>query len=71
MAAGAYATGRGVTQDLVAAYAWYNIAAENGFIYAKKDKEKIAKSRYAGQVIRAEEMAKKFSNKMPAADKMG
>jgi TPR repeat protein len=68
---GAYATGRGVTQDLVAAYAWYNIAAENGFIYAKKDKEKIAKSMYAGQVIRAEEMAKKFSNKIPVADKMG
>ena len=67
---GAYATGRGVPQqDLVAAYAWYNIAAENGFIYAKKDKEKIAKSMYAGQVIRAEEMAKEFLNQMPVADK--
>ena len=68
---GANATGRGVAQDLVAAYAWYIIAAENGFIYAKKDKEKIAKSMYAGQVIRAEEMAKEFLNNMPVADKMG
>jgi len=68
---GANATGRGVAQDLVAAYAWYNIAAENGFIYAKKDKEKIAKSMYAGQVIRAEEMAKEFLNKKSVADKMG
>ena len=48
-----------------------NIAAENGFIYAKKDKEKIAKSMYAGQVIRAEEMAKEFLNQMPVADKLG
>ena len=68
---GANATGRGVVQDLVAAYAWYNIAAENGFIYAKKDKEKIVKSMYAGQVLRAEEMAKEFLNQMPVADKLG
>ena len=66
---GAYATGRGVPQqDLVAAYAWYNIAAENGFIYAKKDKEKIAKSMFPGQVIRAEDMAREFLNQLHTGD---
>ena len=60
----AYATGRGIPQDVVTAYAWYHIAAENGFIYARKDKEKIAKTMFPGQVIRAEELAKEFSNKL-------
>ena len=50
----AYKTGRGVPTGPISAYAWYSIAGENGFVFGKKDKDIIAETMFAGQLIKAE-----------------
>ena len=52
----AYKTGRGVPTDPISAYAWYSIAGENGFVFGKKDKDIIAETMFAGQLIKADEL---------------
>lgn len=60
--------GRGINSDVIAAYAWLHLSAVNGFIYAKKDKDKVAKTMFAGQIIRAEELAATLQTALPAAN---
>ena len=40
-----YSKGKGVAQNFSEAYAWYSIAADNGLVFAKRDKEKIAQKK--------------------------
>ena len=63
--AGAYASGRGLPRDHVTAQVWYIISAENGFLFAKKDRDKHASEMFAGHLIRAEEQAAQWLKDSP------
>ena len=54
--------------DVITAYAWMHLSAENGFVFAPRDKDKIAKTMFAGQIIRAEEIAATLQTNLPAAN---
>jgi hypothetical protein len=60
-----YAKGRGVMEDNVTAYAWFNIAAANGDANGKIWKPEIAKAMTAAQIAKAEALAKEMVKKNP------
>jgi len=64
----AYVAGRGVNSDVITGYAWMHLSAQNGFVFAPRDKDKIAKTMFAGQIIRAEELAATLQTNLPAAN---
>ena len=50
-----YDNGRGVPEDYVRAYAWYNLAAAQGLEPAVKAKEGLRERMTAKQIARAEQ----------------
>ncbi len=54
-----YAKGYGVLQDYATAHAWYNIAASNGRKIAAENRDNIAKSMTAEQLVEARAFARK------------
>ncbi len=66
----AYVSGQGVVRDIPTGYAWYSISADNGLIFAKRDKEKIAQKMYPGDIVRAEETAKRLLGSFAHANKI-
>ena len=61
----AYVRGQGVNRDVALGYAWHTIAADNGFVFAKRDKEKVAQNMYQGDIIRAEAIARELLASLP------
>ena len=55
-----YADGRGVPEDSVQAYAWFNIAAAQGDDSAEHGKKLIAESMTREQRARAQELARQY-----------
>ena len=60
-----YKKGRGVEQDFVTAYAWYNIAVANGLEVWKANKELIAKEMTPAQITKAQALSKEMLKKNP------
>ena len=62
-----YAKGRGVPKDIIKGYMWLNIAIANADGEARKefivDRDSIAASMTAGQIAKAQELAKKCTAK--------
>lgn len=52
-----YATGKGVTKNLVVAYAWYSLAIRSGVPNAAKIRDQLAKGMSADAVKEAEALA--------------
>ena len=59
------ASGRGVAQDYVTAYAWYKVAAANGDTDAATWKGNTAKQLTPAQIVEAEELVKEMIKKNP------
>ncbi len=59
-----YDNGRGVPEDDVQAYAWFNIAAAQGNELAKEDKEHVAGSMTREERVRAQELAREYLGKI-------
>ena len=55
-----YDSGRGVPEDNLQAYAWYNIAAAQGHDLAEHNKKLIAESMTREQRARAQELARQY-----------
>ena len=60
-----YGYGQGVTKNLMAAYAWYTIAAANGYTDAATWKANAAKQLTPAQLAQAEALAKELTAKNP------
>ena len=60
-----YYRGRGVEQNYVTAYAWWNIAATNDHQNAKNNKSVAAKKMTPAQIAEAEELVKEMVKKNP------
>lgn len=60
-----YAKGEGVLEDDMTAYAWWNIAAANGNLLAKTNKDLAAKTMTPESVIKAQELSKEMLKKNP------
>ena len=60
-----YANGKGVPEDNVTAYAWYNIAAANGHAGAKKNKGIVAEKMTADDISKAQELSREMVKKNP------
>ena len=60
-----YQKGKGVEQNNVIAYAWYNIAATNGDQNAKNNKSIVAKKMTPAQIAEAKELVKEMVKKNP------
>ena len=58
-----YANGRGVPEEDVEAYAWFNIAAAQGHENAEKNKEIAAKSMTRERRARAQQLARVYWEK--------
>jgi hypothetical protein len=54
-----------VTKNLMAAYAWFTIAAANGYTNAAKPKATTAKQLTPAQLAQAEALAKELTAKNP------
>ena len=55
-----YASGQGVPEDDVTAYAWLNIAAAQGQSSANKGKEHVAKHMTQSQVAKAQKLSREY-----------
>jgi len=53
-----YCNGEGVTQNYVRAHMWFNLAASNGDINAKENREILAKRMAPSQIADAKKMAR-------------
>jgi hypothetical protein len=62
-----YGTGRGVPQDYIQAYAWYNVAAASGEDTARKNRDAVAGRMSPSQL----EQAQKLSSRLFAEIKKG
>ena len=60
-----YANGKGVLEDNVTAYAWWNIAAANGSATGKKNKDIIAKRMTADQIAEGQKLSREMLKKNP------
>ena len=60
-----YANGKGVEQNFVTGYAWWNIAATNGDQNAKKVLPQVAKTMTPEQIAKAQELSKEMIKKNP------
>ena len=60
-----YEFGEGVLEDDATAYAWYKIAAANGFADAKINKSILAKELTPDQIAKAEALTKEMIKKNP------
>ena len=60
-----YEDGKGVMEDHVTAYAWWNKAAPNSAEYSKKEKDLLAKKMIPDQIAKAEVLAKEMIAKNP------
>ena len=58
----AYSTGQGVTQDMVAAHKWFNLAAMRGVKEAKGWRNQIADEMNTGQIAEAQKLAREWLN---------
>jgi hypothetical protein len=61
----AYSEGEGVLEDDVVGYAWYNIAALNGDLHAKRNKDILAKEMSLELVSVAQKLSKEMVKKNP------
>ena len=52
--------GQGLPQDYVRAHMWFNIAAVHGYMYANKGRDRVAKLMAAGDISKAERMAREW-----------
>ena len=52
--------GEGVPQDFVEAYAWFNLAAANGNVYAQEERDKLTKKLSAEELIEGQSRSAKF-----------
>lgn len=59
-----YSNGIGVTQDFVAAHAWYNIAGSFGDLDARKRRDNLASRMNSNQIAEAQKLAKKLFKKI-------
>ena len=59
-----YEKGKGVPQDYVTAYAWYNIAAFNGNADGKRNKGLLAKEMSPNQIAEAQRLSKVLLNRI-------
>ena len=59
-ALGGPVTGEGVPEDDVTAYAWLNIAAEQGQSSANEGKEHVAKYMTQSQVVKAQKLSREY-----------
>jgi TPR repeat protein len=55
-----YGLGDGVLEDVVTAYAWFNISAANGEADGKKNKGIVAKKMTAEDISKAQELLKEM-----------
>ena len=60
-----HSLGQGVEKDNVTAYAWWNIAEANGYEYAKKREETLAKKMTGEDITKAEALVKEMIKKNP------
>ena len=60
-----YATGRGVLQDYVTAYAWANITQANGIKGALKFKSRLEKKMTADQIAEGKKLSREMLEKNP------
>ena len=58
-----YENGRGVIQDNVRAHMWYNIAASQGYKYATKNRDLLAKEMTPSQLEKAQDLARECVRK--------
>lgn len=58
-----FVQGQGVTQDYIYAHMWFNIAASTGGKEALANRDRIAGKMTAGQIARAQELAKQCVTK--------
>ncbi len=56
----AYSTGQGVTQDIVAAHKWFNLAAMRGIEAAKSWRNQMASEMNASQIAQAQRQAREW-----------
>ena len=55
-----YETGKGVKQDLIAAYAWFDAAAAQGFSAASQKRDALKTSLSAKDLLRAQTQSRKI-----------
>ena len=60
-----YDGGKGLLEDDIQAYAWYNLAAAQGDMIAKNDKGIIGKEMTPAQLAEAEALSKKLCTTIP------
>ena len=58
-----YADGRGVPQDNIQAYMWYNLAASNGADGAAKQRDQLAAKMSPGDLSEAQRLASEWKPK--------
>ena len=58
-----YEHGRGVIQDNIRAHMWYNIAASQGYKYATKNRDLLAKEMTPSQLEKAQDLARECVRK--------
>ena len=58
-----YENGRGVIQDNVRAHMWYNIATSQGYKYATKNRDLLAKEMTPSQLEKAQDLARECVRK--------
>jgi TPR repeat protein len=56
----AYSTGQGVTQDIVAAHKWFNLAAMRGINAARAWRNQMAAEMSASQIALAQKLAREW-----------
>ncbi len=59
-----YAVGDGVDRDPLAAYAWWHIAAQNGNLMARENRDRLRPELSADDLRRAEELAAALTRKI-------
>jgi hypothetical protein len=58
-----YANGDGATKDNVHAFMWYNLAAAQGFIGAKTNRDLIGKIMTHAQIAEARKLSQEWKSK--------
>jgi hypothetical protein len=64
-----YYNGKGVPQDYVTAYAWWNLSAANGRKTAVKNRDILSRKMTHQQIAQAQALSVKFQNKIDRANK--
>jgi TPR repeat protein len=58
-----YSNGRGVSQDYVSAYMWFDLATAGGNEEAEKSRDKMAKRMTSGQIAKAQKLVNEWKRK--------